>query len=596
MNRSSKNFRKSSKPSRAGVGPGAAVSRSKPGKSAGKPGAKGGAKAGAKPSSKTTSKPGAKRAAASFQHDEAGFRPMPKGGRGLGKGKPGGKSRKPGAPVRPTKRPERPDLVADWQTESEGITCFAEMQLAEPILRALEAEGYTKPTPIQAVTIPAAMSGRDILGCAQTGTGKTAAFALPIIHQLAQLPTPSNPRAPRVPKVLVLAPTRELASQIADSFATYSKGTGLRGTTIYGGVSQRKQEAALRRGVDVIVATPGRLIDLLDQGVVDLSEIRYLAIDEADRMLDMGFIQPIRRIAGELTTDRQTLLFSATMPPKVAQLADSLLKDPVRVAVARTAEREPKIEQSLFRIGRMNDKQQLLETLIMRHGVKCGVVFTKTKHGAERVGKRLRAAGIRADAIHGNKTQAQRQRALDSLRDGRSHVLVATDVAARGLDVDGVTHVFNYDLPIEPEAYIHRIGRTGRAGATGLAIAFCSPEERGLLRAIESLLGKPIPVNHEHPETMSAAAVPSEMTGGRARRRDEDDEDDDLDLVNMEVEGEVDGERTRPQRSRHAVPMSERVMRPTPHWSGKPRKKPGSSHHHDRSNASKARTKSRKQW
>ncbi|MGP1345393.1 MAG: DEAD/DEAH box helicase [Phycisphaerales bacterium] len=443
--------------------------------------------------------------------------------------------------TKPNTRPTTPDPATTWATGLESVQTFEQLNLDPRINAALQSQGYSAPTPIQAVTIPPALEARDILGCAQTGTGKTAAFALPIIHRLLsgdldhKPGAPDRPGAPRLPRVLVLAPTRELAQQIADSFGTYAKGSGLRGTTVYGGVSQRKQEIALSRGVDVLIATPGRLIDLIEQNIVDLSAIRILAIDEADRMLDMGFIQPIRRIAEQITTDRQTLLFSATMPAKVMALADTLLNNPVRVAVERTAEREPKITQSLFRIPRNADKQAILESLLVQHQVRCGVVFTKTKHGAERVGKKLRAAGLNADAIHGNKTQAQRQRALDALRDGRSNILVATDVAARGLDVEGVTHVFNFDLPIEPEAYIHRIGRTGRAGAEGLAIAFCAPEERGLLKAIERFMGKPIPVNPDLP--------PITPTAPR-HAPDEADHTDDAD------------DHTPPRR----------IMRPTPNW------------------------------
>lgn len=526
-------------------------------------------------------------------HNQSGFTKPGFGKPSFGKRSNGKVAGKPARRAAAKPEPVVVDPWAGWMTDIESAASFADLGLSDQVLKTLEAEGYAKPTPIQSVTIPAALDGRDILGCAQTGTGKTAAFALPIIEQLAGR---VNHRGPRSPSVLVLAPTRELASQIAESFATYSKGTGIRGTTIYGGVSQRKQEAALHRGVDVIVATPGRLIDLLEQDVVDLSEIRYLAIDEADRMLDMGFIMPIRRIASELTTDRQTLLFSATMPPKVVSLADSLLKDPFRVAVPRTAEREPKIEQSLFKLGRNNDKMSLLETLLVQHDVRCGVVFTKTKHGAERVGKRLRAAGIRADAIHGNKTQAQRQRALDSLRSGYSHVLVATDVAARGLDVDGVTHVFNFDLPLEPEAYIHRIGRTGRAGATGLAIAFCSPEERGLLRAIESLMGKAIPVNHEIPE-------PIRPVDAEVNRMIDDEDDDDAFLERSlgSRGGTRGGSRAQRDASGYGeandrndsqgVAMADRVMRPTPHWQDRAGSSRRTPEHRDRSNASRPRTK-----
>ncbi len=410
---------------------------------------------------------------------------------------------------------------------------FASLELAPPILRALADAGYERPTPIQAKAIGPAMEGRDVLGCAQTGTGKTAAFSLPIIHRLLatqQETTPASPEPAPTPRgvgsmgrsrrgrdqggrsrrdaapadgrrvrALVLSPTRELATQICDSFAAYGKHTGLRATAIFGGVSQFRQEQALQRGVDVIVATPGRLIDLMDQGLIDFSAIQVLVLDEADRMLDMGFIQPIRRIvaalpAGSEAAPRQTLLFSATMPRDVARLAESLLRDPVRVAVNPVASTAPLIEQSVYMVPR-HSKHALLEHLLASHGVERGLVFTRTKRGADQLSRKLQRAGVRVDSIHGNKSQAQRQRALDAFRTGRSRVLVATDVAARGLDVDGITHVFNFDLPDEPEAYVHRIGRTGRAGAAGAAIAFCEPGERRLLSTIERVTGgKTMPV------------------------------------------------------------------------------------------------------
>mgnify|MGYP000739342046 CR=1 FL=1 len=358
-------------------------------------------------------------------------------------------------------------------------------------MRALADEGYSTPTPIQAQAIPLVLAGRDVLGCAQTGTGKTAAFALPIIHRLLESPAPMATSHIKKARVLVLSPTRELATQIADSFKTYGKHTRLSGAVIYGGVSQRMQERSLQRGVDVIVATPGRLIDLTEQGLIDYSGITTFVLDEADRMLDMGFINPIRQIAGHIKGERQTLLFSATMPREIEKLAASLLRNPTRVAVTPVASAAPMIEQSVYYIGQFQ-KQSLLENLVSDSAVRRAVVFTRTKHGADRVCKKLAQAGVDAVAIHGNKNQSQRQRSLDSFRSGRHRVLVATDVAARGLDVDGITHVFNFDLPMEPEAYVHRIGRTGRAGATGIAVAFCDPAERRLLRAIERTTGKPI--------------------------------------------------------------------------------------------------------
>ncbi len=405
------------------------------------------------------------------------------------------------------------------------MTTFTALHLSETLLRTLAEEGYTTPTPIQAQTITPALEGRDVLGCAQTGTGKTAAFALPIIQQLMSQPRPSAPEGQpggrrqsrggaTLPRALILSPTRELANQICESFGVYGRGTRLRHTAIYGGVSQRGQERALRQGVDIIVATPGRLMDLMEQRVVDLSAVEIFTLDEADRMLDMGFIDPIRRIAKALTARRQTLLFSATMPPKVATLANSLLNNPVKVSVAHSASADPNIEEVVYKVGR-HDKQALLEHLLQGTGVGRAIVFTRTKHGAEKVKKKLTSAGVSADAIHGNKNQNQRQRALDGFRRGHSQVLVATDVAARGLDVDGVTHIFNFDLPVEPEAYVHRIGRTARAGASGQAIAFCSPDERQMLGAIERFTGK----------RLALAKAEAGATAG-AQRADERQRDD----------------------------------------------------------------------
>ncbi|MGE3322507.1 MAG: DEAD/DEAH box helicase [Phycisphaerales bacterium] len=392
------------------------------------------------------------------------------------------------------------------------------MGIAPALLKNLAAEGYLTPTPIQARSIPALLSGRDVLGCAQTGTGKTAAFALPILQRLMTPPAGGSPsaahgtRPARLPRALILSPTRELATQIAQSFATYGKGTGLRGTVIFGGVGQNPQVQALRHGVDVLVATPGRLIDLLEQGLVDLSAVSMFVLDEADRMLDMGFIQPIRRIVAALPrgTPRQTLLFSATMPREIMHLAEALLRDPVKVTVAPAATTVPLIEQKLYHLPRA-DKLPFLGHMLEAHAVQRAVVFTKTKHGADKLCRKLHLAGISATAIHGNKGQNQRERALDAFRDGRVRVLVATDVAARGLDVDGITHVVNFDLPMEPEAYVHRIGRTGRAGATGIAVSFCDPSERDLLRDIERVTGKRIPTAPV-PESIPALKMRTDLS------------------------------------------------------------------------------------
>jgi len=405
------------------------------------------------------------------------------------------------------------------------LSQFSSLGLSGPILAALADEGYATPTPIQSQAIPPILEGRDLLGCAQTGTGKTAAFALPILHRLDAEPIDKSRRGPALPRVLVLSPTRELATQIGDSFASYGAHTGLVHAVIYGGVSQFHQEKALRRGVDILVATPGRLMDLMNQGLMNFSRVHTLVLDEADRMLDMGFIDPIRRISAALPSPRQTLLFSATMPPEIAKLAHSLLRNPVKISVTPVASAAPLIEQSVYMVMRKS-KQALLEHMLADTALERALVFTRTKHGADRVSKQLLRAGVSAQAIHGNKSQNQRERALASFRNGRARVLVATDVAARGLDVDGITHVFNFDLPNEPEAYVHRIGRTGRAGATGKAISFCDAEERGFLRAIERLTGQRLPAGANLPDLAQitraheqAAAPSDEHEADRFQRR-----------------------------------------------------------------------------
>jgi ATP-dependent RNA helicase RhlE len=369
---------------------------------------------------------------------------------------------------------------------------FTKLHLSSPLTRVLERQGYTSPTPIQEKAIPVVMSGKDVMGLAQTGTGKTAAFALPILERLMKSLPDKAQRGHRHARVLVLAPTRELATQIGESFATYGVETGLSHTTIFGGVSQFHQVRAIQHGIDILVATPGRLIDLMEQRLVDLGRIEVFILDEADRMLDMGFIAPIRRIASALPSKRQTLMFSATMDKQVNQLAQTLLREPVLVEVPRQGVASEQVEQLLYFVQH-HEKQALLTHLLRQPEMERVVVFTKTKHGAERVGKRLTRAGLPAETIHGNKAQNARTRALDRFRGGYSKVLVATDVAARGLDVDGITHVINMDLPMEPDAYVHRIGRTGRAGATGKSISFCDSTERGLLRDVEKLLKKSIP-------------------------------------------------------------------------------------------------------
>ncbi|MFO0829514.1 MAG: DEAD/DEAH box helicase [Phycisphaerales bacterium] len=402
------------------------------------------------------------------------------------------------------------------------MVTFKSLHLAAPLLRALEESAYHTPTPIQAQAIPPALEGRDLLGCAQTGTGKTAAFALPILQRLTAhrhaAHATDGAHGPRSPRVLVLAPTRELATQINESFATYGAHTGIVSTVIFGGVSQHHQVIALKRGVDVLVATPGRLIDLMQQRLVRLDAVETFVLDEADRMLDMGFIEPVRRIAKALTARKQTMLFSATMPKEIVQLAESLLKNPVRVAVTPVASTVPKIDQSVYMVSQAR-KQALLTHLLREGNIVRAIVFTRTKHGADRVSVKLNRVGISADAIHGNKAQNRRQRALEGFRNGTTRVLVATDIAARGIDIDGVTHVFNVDLPDEPESYVHRIGRTARSGATGTAIAFCDAEERGNLRDIEKLIGKPIRAITTLPVEVDAVAREVDASGALAQTK-----------------------------------------------------------------------------
>ncbi len=404
---------------------------------------------------------------------------------------------------------------------------FEQLQLAEPLLQALRAEGYTTPTPIQAQAIPPALEGHDLLGCAQTGTGKTAAFALPLLHRLyAQ--READPRTHQVQarhpqrihshvRALVLAPTRELAAQIGESVGAYGRHTGLRHTVVYGGVGLHGQIRTLQRGVEVLVATPGRLLDLVGQRAVDLSRVEVLVLDEADRMLDMGFIHDIRRIIKLMPTKRQTLFFSATMPPAIRQLADELLTDPVSVAVAPVASTTELVEQQLYYVARDNKKALLLH-LLDNPEVGSALVFTRTKFGADKLVKSLDAAGIEAEAIHGNKSQGSRQSALRAFKNGHIRVLVATDIAARGIDVDQLAYVVNFDLPNQPETYVHRIGRTGRAGASGLAVSFCDAEERSFLREIRTLIQKEIPVIADHPFASTAPApVTDRPRGGQSQ-------------------------------------------------------------------------------
>ena len=375
------------------------------------------------------------------------------------------------------------------------MTSFAGLDLAQPILRAIADEGYTTPTPIQGKSIPPLLEGRDLLGVAQTGTGKTAAFALPLLHRLADNAGKSHPRQPLA---LILAPTRELAGQIGDSFRTYGRHLRLRTGVVFGGVSIRRQIQTLARGVHVLVATPGRLIDLMNRGDLRLDAVEVFILDEADRMLDMGFIRDVKKITAALPKRRQTLLFSATMPKSVQGLAADLLSNPVRVEAAPASTTVEKVDQMVLFVPK-DKKRALLGELLNDKDMARVLIFTRTKHGANRVARHLHDRGIHSDAIHGNKAQNARQRALDGFRSGRLRALVATDIAARGIDVEGVTHVINFDLPNDPESYVHRIGRTARAGAAGIAISFCDSGERAHLRDIEKTIRQNVPVIEDHP-------------------------------------------------------------------------------------------------
>jgi ATP-dependent RNA helicase RhlE len=373
---------------------------------------------------------------------------------------------------------------------------FKELHLIAPILKALESEGYTHPTPIQERAIPDVLKGKDLLGCAQTGTGKTAAFAIPILQNLFL--QKNHEVANDTIKALILTPTRELAIQIDESFAAYGKHTGLRHTVIFGGVSQYHQTNQLRRGVDILIATPGRLLDLMAQRFVNLQHIKMFVLDEADRMLDMGFINDVKKIIAKLPVKRQTLFFSATMPPEISKLSASILTNPVRVEVTPVSSTVEKIEQAVYLVEK-NDKRQLLIHLLKDNKIQSALVFTRTKHGADKIARELHRAKISSGVIHGNKTQSARQNALNDFKNGKIRVLVATDIAARGIDIDDLSHVINFELPNIPETYVHRIGRTGRAGASGMALSFCDIEEREFLRDIHKLIKLEIPVVDDHP-------------------------------------------------------------------------------------------------
>ena len=386
---------------------------------------------------------------------------------------------------------------------------FRDLGLTAPILKALTQAGYTDPTPIQRKAIPPALAGRDVLGCAQTGTGKTCAFAAPILQRLAKvLPKP------RVIRALVLTPTRELAIQIQDNFAAYGRNLPLRSAVIFGGVGQQPQVDAIQRGLDILVATPGRLLDLHGQGFIDLSHLEIFVLDEADRMLDMGFIHDVKRILKLLPEKKQTLFFSATMPPEVMGLVNGLLHDYQRVAVDPVSSPVEAVRQSLYYVDKSN-KTRLLAHLMEERHITSALVFSRTKHGANRIAQDLQKRGISAAAIHGNKSQTARVQALNDFKAGRVRVLAATDIAARGIDIDQLPFVFNYNLPDVPETYVHRIGRTGRAGREGEAVSFCQFDEKDELKAIEKLLGRPIPVVEDHPYPMENFDPPQKDKRGR---------------------------------------------------------------------------------
>lgn len=377
---------------------------------------------------------------------------------------------------------------------------FEDLNIIDPILKAIKSQGYISPTPIQQRSIPAILKGNDLEGCAQTGTGKTAAFAIPILQLLYG--REKAIKSPRTVKALILAPTRELAIQIGESFTSYGKYTGLKNTIIFGGVSQKSQTDALKNGVDILIATPGRLLDLMQQKYINLQNIEYFVLDEADRMLDMGLGHDVKRIIAKLPKARQTMLFSATMPPEISKLINTILVKPVKIQVTPVSSTIDTIKQSVYLVGRRN-KKSLLIHLLKDKNIESVLVFSQTKHGANRLTGDLIKVGIEAQAIHGNKSQNARQLALSNFKQKKIRVLVATDIAARGIDVEELSHVINFDLPDVPETYVHRIGRTGRAGASGIAVSFCDEEERESLKRIEKVISKSIPVIKDHPYSIS---------------------------------------------------------------------------------------------
>ncbi len=387
---------------------------------------------------------------------------------------------------------------------------FEKLNLITPILHALQTEGYTQPTPIQEQAIPVILKRRDLLGCAQTGTGKTAAFAIPMLQMLYKDREHAPEKGQRAIKALILTPTRELAIQIGESFAAYGKHTAMKHLVIFGGVSQLAQTQALKSGVDILIATPGRLLDLISQRFVHLNQLKYFVLDEADRMLDIGFINDVKKIITRIPAQRQTLFFSATMPPDIAKLADAILTDPVKVEVTPVSSTAEKVKQAVYFVEK-GDKRSLLLHVLKDKAITSALVFTRTKHGADKVAKALNKEGVSADAIHGEKSQNARQRALSNFKNGTIRVLVATDIAARGIDVEELSHVINFELPNVPETYVHRIGRTGRAGASGIALSFVDDEEKAYLKDIHKVTAQTIPViaDHPYPMSVSRSAMPT---------------------------------------------------------------------------------------
>lgn len=381
---------------------------------------------------------------------------------------------------------------------------FDELNLILPIREALSIEGYTTPTEIQVQAIPPLLEGRDLLGCAQTGTGKTAAFALPILQNL--FVEHKNVKYPRAIKALILTPTRELAIQVGESFTAYGQNLRLKNAVIFGGVAQKPQTDVLKAGIDILVATPGRLLDLISQKYIDLSHIKHFVLDEADRMLDMGMIADVKRIISHMPKVRQTMLFSATMPQEISKLVDSILTDPVKVTVTPVSSTVDIIEQAVYFVGK-KEKKLLLIHLLKNKAITSALIFSRTKHGADRIVKELTRAGIQAQAIHGDKSQGARQLALNNFKARKTRILVATDIAARGIDVEELPYVINYDLPNIPETYVHRIGRTGRAGLGGVALSFCDEDEKPYLKDIEKLISKSIPVIEEHPYPLTSVST-----------------------------------------------------------------------------------------